>query len=346
MIVRQSMGFWLGCLLASAVSSMADCPVALFKKGVELAERGRTTEALQVFREVTAKDSTCLEGWNNRAALEAATGDMFGSQRSLSKALNVRRDVQSVASNLEKLRSRMARLAYDSAFGTPSKLPPLQLALHKEIAKPSKSNPSVDADSLVRALSNARQEIAGLTKVRDSLLSSGRLAQLETGAESARSLSTAPPPPPPPAKSPASQATQTLPPPAPPPPTPPPPPPREPVKERSQEMSALETVRAWANAWSSQNVDAYLGFYGSTFEAPDRMSRQSWEARRRERILAPKAIHVEVVSPQVRSLGPDRAEVVYKQVYQTEDARLVLRKRIVLTKEGKEWKIVSEREAR
>lgn len=340
------MGWILVGLLGLAGVSFAECPAPLFKKGVDLAENGRSKEALEVFRQVTEKDSTCLEGWNNRASLEAATGDMFASQRSLSRALGVRRDVQSVATNLEKLRSRMARMAYDSAFGTPSKLPPLKLELHKELSRAPRAKSSVDSDSLVRALSRARQEISELTRVRDSLLTSGRVAQLNTSGESARSESIVVPPPPPPPEPKPSQPADLKPPaqavdaPA------PRKAPIESEKSASPQVQALAVLQAWAAAWSAQNVDGYLGFYGTAFEVPDKLARKAWEAKRRERILAPKAIHVEIGSPEAKVLGPGKVEIVYKQVYQTDEVRLVLRKRIVLTKEGKEWKIVSEREAR
>lgn len=311
----------------------------MFQQGVEFAAKGRTSEALGVFRAVTEKDSSCLEAWNNRAALEAAQGDLFGSQRSLARALAVRRDVQSVATNLEKLRSRMARLAYDSAFGTPSKLPALQLDLQKQLSKPPRTKPSTDSDSLARALTRARQEIDDLTRIRDSLLSSGRVAMVESSdAQTKESAS-------------VETLGLTLPEKVPVAPLPPPPE-VDPVPvgplfrpTETPEVAALRTLRAWAAAWSAQDVDAYLGFYDAQFVLPEKLSRQAWEARRRERISAPKAIKVEMVSPQVKLTGPDKVEITYKQLYQTDEAKLVLRKRIVLTKKGKEWKIVSEREA-
>ncbi|MBK9578028.1 MAG: hypothetical protein IPK50_09105 [Fibrobacterota bacterium] len=326
------------CLCVLAARGLAECPAALFARGVELAEKGRTADALGVFRAVTEKDSTCLEGWNNRAALEAASGDLFGSQRSLSKALTVRRDVQSVAVNLEKLRSRMARLAYDSAFGTPSKLPALQLELQKDLGKNRRTKPSEDSDSLSRVLSMAQQEIRELTRVRDSLLSTGRVAMIESADAQAKAVEH-----PEPVRTSPPVEVKPLP---PAPVAPVAPPPSAPKETESPESAALRAVQAWAAAWSAQNVDAYLGFYDPQFDVPDKISRKAWEDRRRERILAPKAIHVEVVSPLAKRTGPGTVEVVYKQVYQTEDVRLVLRKRIVLTKKGKEWKIVSEREAR
>lgn len=328
-------------LFAQAV--VADCSADRFQQGVDLAEKGRTAEALAVFRGLTEKDSSCLEAWNNRAALEAVSGDMAASQRSLSRALSVRRDVQSVTANLEKLRSRMARLAYDSAFGTPSKLPPLQLELQKDLPKPSRAKASVNSDSLTRALARAQDEIRSLTRLRDSLLVGSRVAQAPVSDTSSRQVVSASPivavpagEVPPVAVAPSAVKVA-------------PPPisaPAHPVEKETPESAALHAVQAWASAWSAQNVDAYLGYYDTQFVPPDKLSRKAWEDRRRERILAPKAIHVEIVSPVVKKLSSTQVEVVYKQVYQTEEVRLALRKRLLLTKRGKEWKIESEREAR
>lgn len=311
-----------------------------------MAEKGRNADALVVFRGLTEKDSSCLEAWNNRAALEAALGDMAASQRSLSKALSVRRDVQSVTANLEKLRSRMARLAYDSAFGTPSKLPALQLELQKVLPKTSKVKVTASSDSLSRALVRAQDEIRLLTRLRDSLLVGTRVSQVPP-VDTPPRVAVAPPPVVAsvpvgeivPATIAVSPVKQTV-------PTPSTPVPSPSMDKEAPESAALRTVQAWASAWSAQNVDAYLGYYDADFVPPDKLSRKAWQERRRERILAPKAIHVEIVSPLAKSTSPGKVEIVYKQVYQTEEVRLALRKRLLLTKRGKEWKIESEREAR
>jgi len=104
-------------------------------------------------------------------------------------------------------------------------------------------------------------------------------------------------------------------------------------------------VLAWARAWSARDVDAYLAFYVSDFHPQD-LDRPSWEAKRRERIMAPKSIRVDVQDQKLTMISSDHAEVVYRQVYQTEGSRLTSRKKIELTLVDGYWKILQEKEVR
>ena len=44
-------------------------------------------------------------------------------------------------------------------------------------------------------------------------------------------------------------------------------------------------VLAWASAWSSKNMNSYLGSYAKGFKPPKNQSRGEWEEERRERIM-------------------------------------------------------------
>ena len=112
--------------------------------------------------------------------------------------------------------------------------------------------------------------------------------------------------------------------------------------DRQDPLSALE---AWAKAWSSQDVDAYLACYSPSFH-PEGTSRQEWEDKRRERLRAPKSIQVGVVSPKLVVSTPDHAEILYRQNYQTETGKLTSRKRIGMDRVDGKWLIVLETEAR
>ena len=52
----------------------------------------------------------------------------------------------------------------------------------------------------------------------------------------------------------------------------------------------LATLRSWADAWSSQDVDAYLDHYAPSFVAADGRSKESWTILRRKRISGPHFI--------------------------------------------------------
>ena len=78
---------------------------------------------------------------------------------------------------------------------------------------------------------------------------------------------------------------------------------RSPATPRS-----LETVNAWAKAWSSKDVDGYLAFYAKDFKTPGGEARADWEKARRQRISAPKSITVTVDAPKVSVAADGQAQ--------------------------------------
>ena len=103
-------------------------------------------------------------------------------------------------------------------------------------------------------------------------------------------------------------------------------------------------VYDWAQAWSSQNVGAYLASYDATFIPADGLSRGDWEAQRRSRIARPGAISVRVRDPQIDMLGDDRARVTFRQDYSSATYSDAVTKVLDLRRrDGNTWKITSER---
>ena len=302
-----------------------------FQQALDFAQKGRKTEALELFHRLTVEDSTNLEAWNNQAGLEAALGNLDEARASLEHALAIRPDLAVLSRNLERVRSRQARLAYDSAFGTPSQLQPLSLELRQKVA----AEPDVDlrreVDSLRLALASVREDARNAAQLRDSLSARDReiahLRAIQVPAVVVASVEPAP-------KSIAPAIRK-------------PPPDRGAESEIAvpSRPDALAAVKAWAKAWSDRDVDAYVAAYVSGYHPPG-MAHDEWVGKRRDRIHAPQWIKLDVQDPKVVHSSPNRAEVVYRQVYQTEDARLTSRKRIGLTLVGGEWRIEEEKEAR
>lgn len=338
-------------------------------------EKGRTGEALDAFRQSTRSDSACLPAWNDLAVLEASRGDLDAARATLEHALAIRSDVSVLIRNLEKVRSRQARLAYDSAFGTVTSLSPLALEWNKTLSAPREVAPS-KPDTQSRALAAAREELRGLSGLlRDSLArKDAQIARLQ--GELDRLAAVAKPPASVPAAvvAAAEPPRKTIQPRVAAAPTPAPVPTPTPASATAPASSSvlslvpvsdtiaalahvapesvspsregpLQSVLAWARAWSARDVDAYLAFYVSDFHPQD-LDRPSWEAKRRERIMAPKSIRVDVQDQKLTMISSDHAEVVYRQVYQTEGSRLTSRKKIELTLVDGYWKILQEKEVR
>jgi tetratricopeptide (TPR) repeat protein len=108
-----------------------------------------------------------------------------------------------------------------------------------------------------------------------------------------------------------------------------------------QEELAAAT-RRWAQDWSSRNFEAYLSHYSQNFK-PDRFpTRQAWVENRRPRVARPDAILVEVTELQAKALDDTRAEVQFRQRYDSRTLKVNSVKRLVWAKEADGWKIISE----
>jgi len=73
-------------------------------------------------------------------------------------------------------------------------------------------------------------------------------------------------------------------------------------------------VRAWVKAWNDRQVDAYLAFYGPSFEVPGGQDRITWAAERRDAITRPAWIKVRADHLKTTVNG-ESAEARFFQVY-------------------------------
>ena len=113
---------------------------------------------------------------------------------------------------------------------------------------------------------------------------------------------------------------------------------------RPSNVEVLETVNAWAKAWSSRNVDAYLAFYAKDFKTPAGEARADWEQSRRQRIGAPKSIVVTIEAPKVSLAGDVQASVSFRQSYRSDVIKSTsTAKTLVLSKASGRWLIQQER---
>jgi tetratricopeptide (TPR) repeat protein len=104
----------------------------------------------------------------------------------------------------------------------------------------------------------------------------------------------------------------------------------------------LQAVRAWAGAWSKQDVDAYFAFYAKDFKTPKGETRAEWEAVRKQRISTPKRIEVAVESPRVTLKG-DSAVVTFRQAYRSDSLSVNGSKTLRMVRSDGRWLIREER---
>lgn len=116
------------------------------------------------------------------------------------------------------------------------------------------------------------------------------------------------------------------------------------VKEDKDAAVAL--VKGWANAWSAQNVDAYVGFYRRGYKPNASVSHPQWLEQRRVRLTNKRFIEV-----AVRDFSVERTaqgfSVTFTQHYRSNTLDDTIRKSLLFTAPaGSEWsdaKITAER---
>ncbi len=105
---------------------------------------------------------------------------------------------------------------------------------------------------------------------------------------------------------------------------------------------AGDAVQAWADAWSAQDVEGYLGSYAAAFDPPRNQGRRQWENSRRDKVAGPEFIRVTLSQLQVEKLGVDRAQATFQQEYRNNRMSDKVQKTLVLTWEDGRWKILEE----
>lgn len=103
----------------------------------------------------------------------------------------------------------------------------------------------------------------------------------------------------------------------------------------------IETVQAWAKAWSGKDVDSYIAHYSPDFSSGN-LSHAAWEAQRRERIAIPGSISVIARDIRVKRISSNRAEVHFKQIYQSSRLKTASGKTLVMELSDGKWLIVRE----
>ncbi len=102
---------------------------------------------------------------------------------------------------------------------------------------------------------------------------------------------------------------------------------------------AIDLVKGWAQAWSSQNVESYLSFYVDDYSSSSNLSREQWVSQRRVRLTNKSFINVAVRDFGV-STTSDGFDVTFTQHYRSNTLDDTIRKRISFAlAAGKSWRM-------
>jgi ketosteroid isomerase-like protein len=301
-------------------------PMMRFLRGISLSQAGRAPEAITAFNKLTEDYPELPEPFNNLAVLYAQQGQYDKARNALEMAIRTNPSYATAYENLGDVYAKLASQAYSKA---------LQIDTRSAVA------PKL---AMIRDL---------FPKERNSIVT----------ASATSAVPAAPAPAPTPAPAPAAKPTPApTPAPAPAPAAAPAPvavaPKPAPVEAKPADVKPVDTkqakadaedsarerdignaVRAWADAWSRKDVDAYIGAYAKDFTGGK--TRKAWEQERKERILGKRSIAVKVSGLKVTVNG-NKATVQFRQDYRADSLSVSSSKRLDLVRNGNGWVIVKE----
>ena len=280
-------------------------PQARFLKGLIFAEQGNAKDATDIFLALTKDYPDLPEPYNNLAVIYASQGQYDKARGSLEQSIRTHPSYATAYENLGDVYAKLASQAYDKALQIDSANPGAKNKL-------ALVRDLVGSTGTVSATAAAKPVVVAVAPVTSEPAT--KPAVVVAAVEPAK----------PAAEKPAAA---------------------KPVGASRDSADVLETVNAWAKAWSSRNADGYLAFYAKDFKTPGGEARTDWEKARRQRISAPKSIAVSIDALKV-SIGADSqtASVTFRQGYRSDVVKSAnTTKTLVLAKIDGRWLIQQER---
>jgi tetratricopeptide (TPR) repeat protein len=263
-------------------------PNARFLKGLIYTEQGNTGEAIEIFRKLTEDYPELPEPYNNLAVIYASQGQYDKARAALEKSIRTHPSYATAYENLGDVYAKLASQAYDKAL----KLDSSNAGAQNKLA-------------LVRELvgNSPRSETPVTVAAAEGKPGPAKLASAKTAPASPVPATPAPASPAAAGTAPATPATAVQ---------------AAPAATDTEQDQVLAAVKAWAEAWSRKDADAYLGFYAKDFRTPKGEARDEWEKARRQRLHAPKSISVTIEAARVNLKDDASASVTFRQDYKSD----------------------------
>ena len=291
-------------------------PQMRFLRGVIQTETGKTNDAIATFTQITQDYPELPEPYNNMAVLYAGQSQFDKARAALEMAIRTNPSYATAHENLGDVYAKLASQAYSKA---------LQLDGGNAGVQPKLA--------LIRTLFSADTKTSGKPAAAAPAAPSTPATPPTVPAVAVK-----PAPAPPPVVAVAPPAKPT---PAPAVPAVTPPAAAATASAGAAEKEIESAVRAWADAWSSKDMSAYLASYGSNFDTPGSQPRKAWEEARRARIVGKSRISVKLSNLAVAVQG-SKATAQFKQDYSADSLNVSSRKKLDLAKAGDRWVIVKE----
>ena len=280
-------------------------PQLRFLKGVIQTELGKPQDAIGTFTKLTEEYPELPEPYNNLAVLHASSGQFDKARAALEMAIRTNPSYSTAHENLGDIYANLASQAYSKALqlgGSSATLQP-KLTLIRELFTPGNKGVNPNAAKPVATAPVTPVVVAPVAPTATA-----------PAVKPATPVATVP------ATTPA---------------------PALPAAVAASDKDIEQAVQAWAKAWSSKDMNAYLGSYAKNFATPKNQARKTWEDERRDRIMGKSRISVKVSDIVTKSNG-NSATVKFRQTYDADALSTTSRKTLELSKIGDRWLIAKE----
>ena len=107
-------------------------------------------------------------------------------------------------------------------------------------------------------------------------------------------------------------------------------------------VAVAERLKAWAAAWATKDLAAYLAFYAPSFVPEGGVSRKDWTAKRTQHLAQPGKIEISLSKLTFEQLGPVSLTTSFVQDYRSDSFNDRTTKTIRWINIGGKWQILSE----
>ncbi len=112
--------------------------------------------------------------------------------------------------------------------------------------------------------------------------------------------------------------------------------------KKLEKLKVFDAILKWRIAWQSQDIKGYLAMYSKHFKPAKKLSRKTWEQKRRKSLSHPKYVVIGIENLIVEMKSDSRAVATFMQDYTSDRYTDTVNKKMVLVKEGDDWMISRE----
>lgn len=307
-----------------------------FQKGLILTEQKKTADAIKVFSALSKDYPDLPEPYNNLAVLYASQGQYDKARDALEAAIRTHPSYSTAHENLGDVYAKMASQAYGKALQLDKANAAAQtkLAMIKDLFTNKSQGIHTAAASVPASLPTPmpaydKDKPAETAEKAPEPAKKTAAATPEKPVSAPAAITREPAPEKPAGEKPGGGK-----------------PAAEKTVAADNTKKIIDTVHAWAKAWSARDAGAYFSFYADDFRFSGANSRAAWEKIRQERISKPKLIEVTVTQPKVHFTDPTHARVSFRQSYRSDALKSQSSKILEMVKKEGKWLIKQERVGR